>query len=74
MAVTALIAFLAGWDAYANVAVVSVFCLFLILSAANHTWSMIVERNTKWQNVIRPVLTALLTAAFRHPVTGVLFK
>jgi len=54
--------------------VVSVFCLFLILSAANHTWSMIAERNTKWQNVIRPVLTALLTAAFWHPVTGVLFK
>jgi len=35
---------------------------------------MIAERNTKWQNVIRPVLTALLTAAFWHPVTGVLFK
>lgn len=74
VAVTSLAAFIAHWDAYANVAVVSVFCLFLILSAANHTWSMIAERNTKWQNVIRPVLTALLTAAFWHPVTGVLFK
>jgi uncharacterized membrane protein YqjE len=74
VAATSLAAFIAHWDAYANIAVVSVFCLFLILSAANHTWSMIAERNTKWQNVIRPVLTALLTAAFWHPVTGVLFK
>jgi len=37
IAITALIAFFSGWDAYANISLVLVFCLFLILSATNHT-------------------------------------
>ncbi len=74
VAVTALVIFYAGWNAYANIALVFVFCLFLILSAANHTWSLIVEKNTSWQNAIRPLLTVLFTLAFVHPVTAILFK
>uniref|UniRef100_B3EJ85 Integral membrane protein n=1 Tax=Chlorobium phaeobacteroides (strain BS1) TaxID=331678 RepID=B3EJ85_CHLPB len=74
IAVIALVVFFAGWDVYANISLVFVFSLFLILSAANHTWSMYAENNMKWQNVIRPVLTALLTMAFWFPVSSILFK
>jgi hypothetical protein len=74
VAVTALVAFFAGWNAYANISLVFVFCLFLILSAANHTWSLFAERNTTWQNAIRPVLTLLFTLAFVHPVAAILFR
>jgi hypothetical protein len=74
VALAALVSFIAGWNAYANIALVFVFCLFLILSAANHAYSLIVDKNTTWQNAIRPVLTVLMTLAFLHPVTAILFK
>jgi len=74
VAVTSLVSFFAGWNAYANIALVFVFCLFLILSAANHAYSLIVDGNTKWQNVIRPVLTTLFTLAFVYPVSAILLK
>lgn len=74
VAVTSLVAFIAHWNAYANIALVLVFCLFLILSAANHTYSLIAEKNTTWQNAIRPALTLLFALAFVHPVTAILFK
>lgn len=73
-AITSLIIFFAGWNEYANISLVLVFCSFLLLSAANHAYSMIADKNTTWQNVIRPLLTALLTLVFWFPVTAILFK
>lgn len=72
--IVALASWSAGWGAYANIALASLFCLFLVLSAANHLYSMIAEGNTTWQNAIRPVLTALLTLAFAQPVSAILLR
>ncbi|WP_294347319.1 DUF6790 family protein [Prosthecochloris sp.] len=74
VAVTSLTIFIAGWNEYANLSLVCVFCTFLLLSAANHLYSMIADRNTRWQNVIRPLLTVLLTLVFWGPVSAILFK
>ncbi len=73
IAVIAILTYISGWNAYANIALVFVFCLFLILSAINHTYTIFSEENRTWQNVIRPVLTALLTIVFWHPVMSILF-
>ena len=73
-AITSLVIFFAGWNEYANLSLVLVFCTFLILSAANHAYSMIADKNIRWQNVIRPFLTVLLTLVFWYPVSAILFK
>lgn len=73
-AIASFVIFFAGWNEYANLSLVLVFCTFLILSAANHTYSAIVDKNTRWQNVLRPLLTALLTLVFWFPVSSILFK
>ena len=73
IALIAFIAYIYGWNSYADIALVLVFCLFLILSAINHAYTIYSEKNRAWQNVIRPVLTALLTIVFWHPVTSILF-
>ncbi len=74
IAAIAFVIYGADWNAYANISIVLIFSLFLVLSAANHTWSMIASGNRAWQNMIRPLLTALLVMAFWYPVTAILFR
>ena len=74
IALIALLIYVAAWNAYANIAIVLLFSLFLVMSAANHVWSTIACGNRTWQNMIRPLLTLLLVIAFWYPVTAILFK
>lgn len=59
-ALTALIVWLAGWGLQAAAAVLSMTLVFFGLSACNHAWSAFKEGNCGLQNLMRPVLTALL--------------
>ncbi|MCW8798638.1 MAG: hypothetical protein OQK66_06685 [Prosthecochloris sp.] len=74
IALIALLIYVAAWNVYANIAIVLLFSLFLVMSAANHVWSTIACGNRTWQNMIRPLLTLLLVIAFWYPVTAILFK
>ncbi len=74
VAIVSLIIYFAGWNEYANITIVLILCFFLIMSAANHTYSIFIDKNIKWQNVIRPFLTLLFTLVFWYPVTAILFR
>ena len=59
-ALAALLVWLGGWGLHADAAVLSMTLIFFGLSACNHAWSALREGNRGLQNLMRPVLTALL--------------
>jgi len=60
MAITAIIVSLFGWGTYAEAAVLMILLIFLTLSACNHTYSAIKDKNYKLKNLLRPIMTILL--------------
>ncbi len=42
----------------------------MVFSAANHTRSIIKDKNYKWANLNRPFLAAMLIAVLWWPVAG----
>jgi uncharacterized protein DUF6790 len=60
LAITTLLVYLFGWGIHAKLTVMTVLLVFLTLSASNHAWSAIRDKNYKPLNLLRPVLTALL--------------
>lgn len=60
VALTALLVRFGSWGVQAEAAVLSTTLIFLGLSACNHAWSAAREGNRGVQNLMRPVLTALL--------------
>ncbi len=62
VAITAIIVFLFGWGTYAEAAVLMILLIFLTLSACNHAYSAIKDKNYKIKNLLRPIMTALLLA------------
>lgn len=60
VALTALLVWFGGWGVPADAAVLSLTLIFFGLSACNHAWSAFKEGNHGLQNLMRPVLTALL--------------
>jgi VIT1/CCC1 family predicted Fe2+/Mn2+ transporter len=74
MAIMSLVVYFFSWGAMANIALVLTFVLFLFMSAINHGYHAIVNKNLTWKNAIRPLLTALLIAVFWYPVTSILFN
>ena len=74
IATISLLIYFAGWDIQANITIVLTFLLFLTLSAINHTFSIFAEHNLKWQNMIRPIFTIALLAAYWSPLYCTLVK
>jgi hypothetical protein len=60
VALTALLVLFDGWGVRAEATVLSLTLIFFGLSALNHAWSAFKEGNRGMQNLMRPVLTALL--------------
>jgi len=60
VALTALLVRFGRWGMYAEATVLSTTLIFFALSACNHAWSAFKEGNRGLQNLMRPVLTALL--------------
>lgn len=60
VALTALLVRCGDWGVYADATVLSTTLIFFGLSACNHAWSGWREGNRGLQNLMRPVLTALL--------------
>ncbi len=60
LAITTVLVYLFGWGIHAKLTVMTVLLVFFTLSAANHTFSAVREKNYKPLNLLRPVLTALL--------------
>lgn len=70
----ALLVYFSGWGLYANLSIAITFLLLITLSAINHTVSIFAEHNLKWQNVIRPIFTIALLAAYWCPIYSNLVK
>jgi len=62
VALTALLVLFGGWGVRAEATILSLTLIFFGLSAGNHAWSAFKEGNHGLQNLMRPVLTALLIA------------
>ncbi len=60
LAFTAIIILVFNWGTFAEAAVLTVLLIFLTLSAGNHLFSALRERNLNTRNLLRPVLTALV--------------
>ncbi|NOY50806.1 MAG: hypothetical protein GXO88_09635 [Chlorobi bacterium] len=69
-AAVALLVFLLKWGTSAELTIVVAFLFFMLFSAANHTRSIIVDKNYKWANLNRPFLSAMLIAVFWWPVVA----
>jgi hypothetical protein len=61
-AIAMILSFSLGWGLYAYAAVASVVLIFLSLSACNHAYSAIKEKNRNLKNMLRPLMTVLLLA------------
>lgn len=62
VAITAIIVLLFGWGTYAEATVLMIVLIFLTLSACNHAYSAIKDKNYALKNLLRPLMTALLLA------------
>ncbi len=62
VAVTAAFVYILHWGIYAKAAVMTTLLVFLILSAINHGYTAMKEKNRTIKNLLRPAMTALLLA------------
>ena len=60
MAITAVFVFLFRWGTHAEATVLFTLLIFLCLSALNHAYSILKEKNMSVQNLLRPGLTLAL--------------
>ncbi len=67
-AVISLIVYLTNWGTKAELTIMLTFMLFMILSAINHGYQAVVNKNYHWANMNRPILTALLIASVWYPL------
>lgn len=63
IALTAIIVFFAKWGKFADATIVSAMLLFFLLSGINHAVSAIIHKNLNSTNILRPILSLILTAA-----------
>lgn len=70
LGIMALVVFIMRWGTMAELTISLSFLMIFSLSALNHTWQIISEKNYHWKNLNRPFLTALLITAFGWPVVG----
>ncbi|MEK7500007.1 MAG: DUF6790 family protein, partial [Patescibacteria group bacterium] len=62
LALTAILAYFLGWGIYAKIAVFTALLIFLALSASNHAYSALKEKNKAVKNFLRPIMTIALLA------------
>lgn len=62
VAITAIVVSFFEWGTHAEIAVFMIMLIFLTLSACNHAYSAIKDKNYALKNLMRPLMTALLLA------------
>ena len=67
-AVISVIVYLLKWGIKSELTILFVFLFFFFFSAINHGVSAIKDKNYKWQNINRPVITFLLIVGIIYPV------
>jgi hypothetical protein len=70
LSIISLLVYLANWGVMADLTIVFTFLLVFTLSASNHAYQIIVEKNYKWKNMNRPFLTIALISAYWWPIAG----
>ena len=73
-AVTALLIYMLDWGRYADATIVSVMLLFFTFSAANHLATVIMEKNMKPVNLLRPAMALLLAGLLLPPLIKALIQ
>ncbi len=71
-AVIAVFVYVSEWGIKAELTILFTFIFFFFFSAINHAVDAVKNKNYKWQNVNRPVITLLLIAGLIYPVIMVL--
>ncbi|NCC61974.1 MAG: hypothetical protein EOM12_13785 [Verrucomicrobiae bacterium] len=71
-AVVAGVVYMLDWGIKAELTILFSFLFFFFFSAINHGVDAIRNKNYKWQNINRPVLTLLLIIGLIHPVINAL--
>jgi len=64
----ALLVYFANWGLFAELTILFVFFLFFILSGINHAIDAVKNRNYRWQNINRPIITLLMVLGLVYPV------
>lgn len=64
----ALLVYFANWGLFAELTILFVFFLFFILSGINHAIDAVKNRNYRWQNINRPIITLLMVLGLIYPV------
>ena len=67
-AAIALLVYFLNWGVRAELTIFFTFCFFIVFSAINHAADAFRNKNFKWQNINRPVLTLLMIAGMIYPV------
>jgi len=73
-AAAALMVLFFNWGIKSELTVFFAFIFFLACSAVNHAIDAVTRGNYKWQNINRPVFTAILAAGMSYPVVEMLKK
>lgn len=60
IAVTAIFVYFFSWGVFADATITTVMLTFFTFSAANHTATIIRDKNTKTTNLMRPIMTIIL--------------
>jgi hypothetical protein len=67
-AVVAVLVYYVNWGMHAELAILFAFCFFFIFSGLNHAIDAVKNKNYKWQNINRPIITLLMIAGLLYPV------
>ena len=60
VAITALLVWIFNWGIYADLTILFVLLIFLFLSATNHAREIFTNKNYKFKNILRPIITIAL--------------
>jgi hypothetical protein len=71
-AITALLVYVLEWGRFAEAAVVAGMLIFFALSAANHLATVIMGRNMKPVNLLRPAMALVLIGLLLPPMVAAL--
>nr|NQU91747.1 hypothetical protein [Bacteroidota bacterium] len=66
--VISIVVYILEWGIKAELTVFFTFMFFLILSASNHLYQAVANKNYKFANINRPFLTLVLIAGMIYPV------
>ena len=73
-AVIAILVYFLNWGIKAELTLFFAFIFFFIFSGLNHLIDAIKNKNYKWQNINRPIITMLLVAGMIYPIVMAIVK